>query len=628
MTSQALIPTGNPSYSGTTFNKNTRMPSLLSTSFSGSRYRLAIAAVALATMGLPTNALSFLKSPVFTGSTNAPLAGSLELRTDVDSRVAVTLDDGTGVRTRFFPKYATAHSIPLFGFKANRTNVITVTVYDRTQNAVSASQPLEFVTAPLPSSFPAINLLSSVPSAMEPGYSLFIWETIVRGTTVAYSTIIDAAGDVVWYAPATGFDIRQLPNGNLFATLGSSFVESDLLGRTVRTWHPPAQPLDPHDGVPTDHGTILYLADSLQTVTDLPTDPSNLNANHTTASIVYQKVIEMSADTESLVNAWSPLDVLDPRRISYLFTSLTDGLPSLGWDTEHANAVIEDPSDNSIIVSMRNQNAVLKFSRATGELKWILGPHENWGPQWQPYLLKPVGTAFDWQYGQHAPVLTPRGTLMLYDNGNFRASPPNFAFTDQNNFSRAVEFRINEQTMEVSQEWEYGGPILGEWLFTGYMGNAEPEPRTGNVLIDFSAVSYADGVYSIPTSPGAVMARFKEVTHDPVPQVVFDLTLTKYDKANAEYINCTVYRVHRIPDLYAHPAVPVADLSTQLVEGVARLKFSGDPARTYSVQASTDLVTWQSLGAAANDNAYSASFEFQDLQPEGFTARYYRVITE
>ncbi len=597
-------------------------------SFGGSRGRLALATLSLAILLLPTHALSFLKAPVFRSSTNAPLAGTLELSTDADSRVGVTIDDGFAVRTRFFGEYAVNHAIPLFGFKANRTNVITVTVYDRNRNAVSGSQPLEFITAPLPSSFPTINLLSSVPSAMEPGYSLFIWETIVRGSTVAYSTIIDAAGEVVWYAPAAGFDIRQLPNGNLFATLGASFVESDLLGRTVRTWHPPAQPLDPHDGVPTDHGTILYLANSLQTVADLPTDPSNLNANHSTADVVYQKVIEMSADTESLVNAWSPLDILDPRRISYLFTSLTAGLPSAGWDTEHANAVIEDPSDDSIIVSMRNQNAVFKFARTTGELKWILGPHENWGPKWQPFLLKPVGATFRWQYGQHAPVLTPRGTLMLYDNGNFRASPPDTLTIDPNNFSRAVEYRINEQTMEVSQEWEYGSPTLGEWLYTAYMGNAEPEPKTGNILIDFSAVSYSDGAYSIPSSPGAVMAHFKEVTHDPVPQVVFDLTLTKYDKANVEYINCTVYRVHRIPDLYAHPAVPVTDLATQRVDGVAHLEFSGDPARTYSVQASADLVTWQSLGTAANDNAYSASFEFQDSQPEGSTARYYRVITE
>src|SRR5664280_2452214 len=115
---------------------------------------------------------------------------------------------------------------------------------------------------------------------------------------------------------------------------------------------------------------------------------------------------------------WTPINLLDPRRISYLIVS-----SSGSWDSEHSNAVIEDPSDNSLIVSMCMQNAVVKFSRATGQLRWILGPPANWGAAWQPYLLKPVGTPFVWQYGQHAPVLTPQGTLLMFDNGNFRASP-------------------------------------------------------------------------------------------------------------------------------------------------------------------------------------------------------------
>ena len=93
-----------------------------------------------------------------------------------------------------------------------------------------------------------------------------------------------------------------------------------------------------------------------------------------------------------------------------------------GYDNEHANAILEDPRDNSIVVSIRHQDAVIKFTR-NGQLKWILGPHANWGAQWQKYLLTPVGTPFEWQYAQHAPELTPQGTLLVYDDGNYRASP-------------------------------------------------------------------------------------------------------------------------------------------------------------------------------------------------------------
>jgi hypothetical protein len=65
------------------------------------------------------------------------------------------------------------------------------------------------------------------------------------------------------------------------------------------------------------------------------------------------------------------------------------------------------------MVSLRNQDAIVKFSRS-GELKWILGSTNNWGPEWQPYLLTLVGVPFAWNYGQHAPRITPHGPLLFF----------------------------------------------------------------------------------------------------------------------------------------------------------------------------------------------------------------------
>src|SRR4029077_15803913 len=139
--------------------------------------------------------------------------------------------------------------------------------------------------------------------------------------------------------------------------------------------------VDQHDGVPTPHGTILYLSGASRVVTNFPSSATNSNAPAATTNVLYQAVIEMSATNSTLLNVWHTIDMLDPRRISYLtFTIRTP----MGWDWGHANAVIEDPRDDSLIVSLRHQNAVIKFARSTGELKWILGPHENWGPAFQP----------------------------------------------------------------------------------------------------------------------------------------------------------------------------------------------------------------------------------------------------
>jgi len=566
-------------------------------------------------------ALTILSDPSFTAASNAPLAGTLALSTDEPSRVSVSVSDGTNTWERDFYDYRTAHAFPLLGFKPGRTNQITVTVRDKSRNEFTAPEPVVLITPALPSDFPKSELLKSEPERMEPGYTLFRIQN--QNSAKAYVGIVDHAGDVVWYSgvPTTS-DVRQLANGDLFIPLTTNFVEVNMLGNTVRSWPVPAGlNINLHDGVPTDHGTILYLNDASRVLTNFPSSATNPNAPLQTTSVLYNRVVEISATNASLLNIWSPIDVLDPRRLTYL---TFDSHVALGWDIEHANALIEDPRDNSIIVSMRNQNLVFKFSRETGQLKWLLGPPENWSPQFQPYLLTPVGTPFEWQYGQHAPMITPQGTLLIYDDGNYRASPFSTKLADTNNYSRAVEYDINEQTMEITQVWEYG-KTNDDRLYTDRVGNVDLLPRTGNVLINFGYVIYANGLRPSPTAPAAVMCRIKEVTHEPNPEVVFDLAFFDSANTNSNYRGYFAYRCHRIPDLYSTLPQPVQDLMVQYEEGKATLVFSGDPAKTYIIQASTDLVRWEELGRVEGDA--SGGFHFADLQAEEFPARYYRVVT-
>jgi hypothetical protein len=300
-------------------------------------------------------------------------------------------------------------------------------------------------------------------------------------------------------------------------------------------------------------------------------------------------------------------------------------LSTLVCDSEHSNSVVEDPETDSIIVSVRHQNAVIKFSRTTGRLIWILGPHENWGAQWQPYLLTPVGSPFSWQYGQHSARLTPRGTLLLYDNGNYRASPFGASVPDVANYSRAVEYEINETLMEVSQVWDYGSNQL-ERLYTDRVGNAEPLPLTGNILVTFGSVRYVNGVAPSSYGPSASMARIKEVTHDTPPQVLFDLTVSEYDNTSNPYKDCYVYRSWRIPDLYGHPAMPVRDLTVRADDGYPLLEFSADPARAYTIQASDDLAVWHDIGVPTL-NPEQRNYQFVDLEATSASPRYYRAIT-
>lgn len=570
--------------------------------------------------------LTLASGPTFTQATNAPLAGVLHLATDVETRITVSISDGVGSWTRCFHDFGLTHSVPLAGFKPGRTNQIVVTVFDQAQNSQTASQPLVFVTPALPADFPHSTVLHSEPAKMEPGYTLFIVQN--RTAKAAYITIMDNLGEVVWYSPDPSIvdvDVRQMSNGDFFIEQQkpvNNFVEINLLGEKVNTWSPPAQyPVNNHEGVLTDHGTILYLSDASRVVSNFPSSSTNPQAPLVTATINDNPVVELSATNGQLLNAWAPIDLLDPTRVTYLTYQFTN---SYGIDNEHANAVIEDKSDNSLIVSLRDQNTVFKFLRSTGQLKWILAPHANWGTRFQPYLLNPVGAPFSWSYGQHAPELTPQHTLVLYDDGNERAEPFAAPVPDQNNYSRAVEYNINENTMQISQAWD-SSQAAGDKIYTPAVGDADWLGKTGNILVTYGLVSYVNGVHPSVYATNATMARIREFTHDQVPNVVFDVAFFDSTNTQPTYAGCLCYRSDRIPDLYPHPLMPVVDLSVTSLAGGPQLQFSADPTRSYTIEASSDQLLWQQIGSPT-PGSQPDTFVFQDTSAKVSAARFYRVV--
>ncbi|HEX5397501.1 MAG TPA: aryl-sulfate sulfotransferase [Verrucomicrobiae bacterium] len=612
---------------------------------SSRRFFIFVATIFVLTAGPYLQAVTIVSDPTFTPAANAPLAGVLQLATDVDSRVSVLVSDGTSVWEKDFYDFGTVHSETLLGFKPGRTNLILVTVFDESRNACTATQLLQFVTAPLPANFPAYSVLTDEPDEMEPGYTLFVINNRSKGS--AYITIMDNSGQVVWYRPvlqSSDIDVRQLGDGNLFIheqPPANQFVEMNLLGETVRTWTPPAgYPLNSHEGFITDHGTILYLSDVSEVVTNFPSvlpkyPPTNTNPSPTTVKVDDNPVVEISATNGALLHVWSPLNQMDPTRVTYITADFPSPISGT-LDTEHANAIVDDTNDDSIIVSLRDQNTIYKFSRATGKLTWILAPHANWPTNFQPYLLTPVGTPFEWSYGQHAPELTPQGTLLVFDDGEYRAEPYDPPIAVTNDYSRAVEYSIDETNMTISQVWDSydSGQGGGDRLLSSILGRVQWLPQRRNVLVTYGWINYVNGGLLNP-SP-ATMSRIVEYTHDPVPRVVFDLSFWFYDIIPSGY-GYSCYRSYRIPDLYSHSAGPVTDLSIYPPGAVAaqvaggqfapmHLEFSADPTFTYEIQASTDLENWINVGTATQ-NGGPGDFGFDDLSASQFATRYYRVVT-
>ena len=474
-----------------------------------------------------------------------PLAGVVELTTDVPTRVTLTISDASDSWIREFAEFKTEHYLPVLGLKPDTSYSIEVIVTDLADEHLVLAPLLPVVTGPLPVDFPNINVLISDPTKMEPGFTLL--DKFTRGkpttpdaTLPRYTIIVDDAGEVVWYSTLGANATRQLPNGNLFFLDGNVF-EVDLLGNEKQSIALGAGQLH-HELFPTANGTLLSLTSETVVVDGFPTSYTDPNAPTRTRNIEDTPVVEFLSDG-SLLNTWKLTDILDPTRIGF------DSLESrpLGFDWAHANAVLYDPRDDSIIVSVRHQDAVVKFSRSTGNLEWILGNHDNWPSEFQPFLLTPVGAPFEWQYHQHAQMITPSGTLLLFDNGNYRASPfdGSVPIPDSQNYSRAVEYAVDEATMEVRQIWEYGAQIQQSY-YSANQSDADWMKDTGNVLITSSATSWLGRVSSKSLGMGKWHTRIIEVDHNTPAEKVFEIAVFN-TTLNSEIRS---YRSERIPDLY------------------------------------------------------------------------------
>lgn len=269
------------------------------------------------------------------------------------------------------------------------------------------------------------------------------------------------------------------------------------------------------------------------------------------ALVIGDVIVEFDRYTGRIVRQHNMMDILDPYRIGYgslgggFYAQAYKGvLEKPGKDWSHTNSIFYDPSDDSAIMSVYHLDFVYKLALDTGKIKWILGNHEDWTKKYHKYLLTPPDD-FLWNWSQHAAKLTPNGAILLYDNGTNRARPFQEKIGAKDRFSRAVEFKINEKTMEVEQVWHYGGPD-GERFFSSFICDVDWLPTTGNVLItDGGRTRTKDGKDGGSPFGGQHWSRILEVTHTTPSEKVWELTLE--DEAPEGW---AVYRSDRFASLY------------------------------------------------------------------------------
>ncbi len=513
--------------------------------------------------------MKFTKAPEITAAPNAaaPLTGVVTCETDEPTTVEIDIDDGRSSRTVSFDGApASAHSCPVLGLRPGTAYRISVRARNASGTVIEGPDRLALDTPALPEDFPPIEVVSCTPDKREPGYMLFgasYGAMMQVPEKHAFIIALDQQGEVVWYYRGDDpvFDIRQLANGNLaYATNSGKLIEIDMLGSVHHVWHgtgknkevpggtPVATEALHHAFCPMASGNILMLSIEQLEYDDWPGSDRDPDAPRAPAKVIGDTVVEFQPDG-TVVSEWRLSELLDPERIcygSYMPFWVRKGYKDT-YDWSHANGVTYDAADDAILVSVRHQDAVIKFSRATGELIWILGDHGNWKAPWSDKLLRPAD-GLEWQYHQHNVSLTGNGGVMVFDNCSFRAVPFNKPRSAPENYSRAVEFGVDQANMSVAQSWAFDAGRDNGYYST-FVGGATRLPRTGNTYITFGGVTYEDdGTPADNNQIHRIKARHVEVTPGGAGEKVLELLIE--DRSETDAIRWFSFRGEHVESLY------------------------------------------------------------------------------
>ncbi|MDI9497005.1 MAG: aryl-sulfate sulfotransferase [Bacillota bacterium] len=340
-----------------------------------------------------------------------------------------------------FPR-AKEHIIPILGLYSDYENKIEVYPYQQ-----YSKKCVHTIKTP---EVPGANLVKSMETTAE-----YLQDNVIFlcPAVADLAIAVDYAGDVrLSFTVPMVWDIKRLPNGNLM--LGSErllkmpyFVsgvyEMSAVGKVYREYRLPHG--YHHDQVCLPNGDIVALGSDFDNGT------------------VEDTCLIIDRETGHV------------KRTIYFRNFLKPGSQKSGsWSDEdwfHCNAVWYDEASNSLTFSGRHINAMVNIDFDTEELNWIISDPDRWPEEYQKYMFKVVGDGeFDWQYEQHANLITPLGDVMCFDNHHYGAQDPARYLAPNDSFSRGVKYRIDVDKMEIEQLWQYGKE-RGKDFFSPYICN-------------------------------------------------------------------------------------------------------------------------------------------------------------
>ena len=426
----------------------------------------------------------------------SPLTALVIFETDEEVSPEVTIhgDSDLTTYTHTFAK-GTEHYLPIYGLYAGRENKVTIKCGDE-------EKELTIKTDELPDDFILPTSVKKNESKLS--NDLYFYTPSSSGYTAAY----DVNGDVRWYLTESAiWEINRLDNGRLLVSTerlaevpyySTGLYEMDMLGKIYTEYSLPGG--YHHDYYEIENGNLLVASD------DFNND----------SGTVEDYVVEIDRKTGNIVKTFDLKDIL----------KMTDGKSEnwIEYDWFHNNSVWYDKKTNSITLSGRHQDAVINIDYDTGKLNWILGDPEGWSDEYQKYFFKPVGDNFEWQWSQHAAMITPEGYVFLFDNGNNKSKNEKNYVKAEDSYSRGVMYKIDTDKMTIEQVWEYGKE-RGSDFYSPYISDVDYLDKN-HYIVHSGGISYKDG--KIQNQP-AGLAESDTLKSDTVEllddEVIFEMVL-------------------------------------------------------------------------------------------------------
>lgn len=450
----------------------------------------------------------------------SPLSALVIFDTKEAAQVSFTVkgkDDASDI-SKTMPEYRTHHELPVVGLYPGYTNTIEITA--ETESGETLAHTFTLTTKDLPEEMPTIEIKEAQTEKMKLGES----ELTFYIPSTRYAFAFDANGDVRWYG--SGFNshvLQELDNGNLLylgkdSNSGSAYnrlFETTYIGRVHNAFKISEKAAEREaEGLDS---TLIH-----HDVAELPSGNLLLTVNDGSGVYMEDMMIEMDRETGEVVKVID-LKELFPKEVYEEYEKREDnGLT----DWFHQNSVVYDENDDSIIISGRHQDTVMKIDYHTEEIKWILAHPEGWNEEMKRYLVEGESEDFKYPAAQHDATILPdfdddpeTVDLLLFDN-NTVVTRGDESISEQ--YSAGTHYRINEETQDAEIVWTYGKE-LGEDYFTNIISSARYQEDSDTVLLDFGHTD------------GGERSSFVEVTHDEESEIVFEAEMTNFRKGAWAY---------------------------------------------------------------------------------------------